>query len=163
MSWWFAFAVFLYLVSASLLIAEVFIPSGGIISVCSMACLIGGIAIFFKHSIVTGWIGIVIAIIMIPTIVIIAYKIFPKTKFGKSVSLAPSERQKGDAVPDSQQLQDMVGAVGTVISKMRPVGMCDFDGKRLECVAESGYIDKRKKVEIIHVQATQLTVRLIEK
>jgi membrane-bound ClpP family serine protease len=42
------------------------------------------------------------------------------------------------------------------------VGTCDFSGRRLECVAESGYVDKGKKVKVIRVQATQLTVRQIE-
>ena len=46
---------------------------------------------------------------------------------------------------------------------MRLVGMCDFDGLRFECVAESGYVDKDKKVKVVHVESTQLTVHLIEK
>jgi membrane-bound ClpP family serine protease len=40
--------------------------------------------------------------------------------------------------------------------------MCDFAGHRVECVAESGYVDKNTKVEVISVESTQLTVRLIE-
>jgi membrane-bound ClpP family serine protease len=40
--------------------------------------------------------------------------------------------------------------------------MCDFSGQRVECVAESGYVDKGKKVKVINVESTQLTVRLIE-
>jgi len=42
------------------------------------------------------------------------------------------------------------------------VGMCDFSGKRVECVAESGYVDKDKKVKVIDVESTQLTVRVID-
>ena len=93
MDWWLVLAVFLYFACAILLVAEVFIPSGGMISICALACLIGGIAIFFHHSIVVGWIGIVVAVIMIPAIVIIAYKRFPKSRFGKAVTLTPPERQ----------------------------------------------------------------------
>ena len=48
------------------------------------------------------------------------------------------------------------------ITPLRPVGMCDYAGQRVECVAEGGYIDKGKKVKIIDVQSTQLTVRMIE-
>jgi membrane-bound serine protease (ClpP class) len=49
-----------------------------------------------------------------------------------------------------------------VITPLRPVGMCDFAGKRVECVAEGGYVDKDKKVKVIDVESTQLTVRMIE-
>ena len=160
--WWLFFAVFLYLACAALIIAEVFVPSGGIISFCALACLIGGIAIFFRHSGTAGWMGVGIAIIMIPSVLVIAYKIFPKTRFGKSVTLTPPERERGDAIPDTAELKELLGAEGLVLTPLRPVGMCDFSGQRVECVAESGYVNKGNKVKVIHVQGTQLTVREIE-
>jgi membrane-bound ClpP family serine protease len=162
MVWWIIFAVFLYFACAVLIIAEVFVPSGGLISICALACLVGGIAIFFHHSLIAGWIGVGIAVIMIPAVLIFAYKIFPKTRFGKSVTLTPPQRQQGDAIPDSDKLKEMLGAEGVVLTALRPVGMCDFSGKRIECVAESGYVEKGKKVKVIDVESTQVTVRLIE-
>ena len=99
---------------------------------------------------------------MIPGLLILTYKILPKTKFGKSVTLAPPERQQGEGVPDTLRLKEMLGEVGVVVSTLRPVGMCNFSGQRLECVAESGYVDKGKKVKVIKTESTQLTVRLIE-
>jgi len=162
MGWWLGFAVFLYFACAALIIAEVFVPSGGLISICALVCLIGGVAIFFKHSPAAGWIGIVTAIVMIPSTVIIAYKIFPRTSFGKNVTLEPPKRQAGDAIPDTEQLKKMLGTTGEVITPLRPVGMCDFDGRRLECVAESSFVEKGNKVKVIHVEGTQLTVRVVE-
>jgi len=160
--WWLVFAVFLYFACAALIIAEVFVPSGGLISIFALACLIGGAVIFFQHSATAGWIGVGIAAVMIPTVLVIAYKMFPKTRFGKSVTLTPPKRQQGDAIPDTSELKEMLGEVGVVLTPLRPVGMCDFSGQRLECVAEGGYIDKDKKVKVIDVESTQLTVRMIE-
>jgi len=162
MIWWLVFAVFLYLACAVLIIAEVFVPSGGLISVCALACLAGGIAIFFHHSLIAGWIGVGIAVIMIPIVLIFAYKIFPKTRFGKSVTLAPPQRPKGDAVPDTDKLKELIGAEGVVVTTLRPVGMCDFSGRRVECVAESGFVEKGEKIKVIKVASTQVTVRIIE-
>ena len=160
MDWWLLFAVFLYFASVALIVAEVFVPSGGIISVCALACLVGGGYLFFDHSMVAGWLGVIIAIIMIPTVLIIAYRIFPHTRFGRAVLLAPPEREKGDAVPDTKQLKELLGKTGVVLSPLRPVGMCDFSGKRIECVAETGYIEKDNAVSVIRVEGTQLTVRI---
>ena len=56
----------------------------------------------------------------------------------------------------------MLGKVGVVITTFRPLGICDFAEKRVECVAESGYVDKGNKVKVIDVESTQLTVREIE-
>lgn len=162
MDWWLIFAVFLYFACAALIVAEVFVPSGGLISILALVCLIGGVVIFFRHSATAGWVGVVIALIMIPTVLVIAYKIFPETRFGKSVTLTPPKREQGDAVPDTAELKELLGAVGVVLTPLRPVGICDFSGQRVECVAESGYVDKGNKVKVIDVESTQLTVREIE-
>ncbi len=162
MGWWLIFAIFLYFACAALIVAEVFVPSGGLISVFAIACLVGGIAIFFNYSVVAGWIGVGIAIVMIPVVLVIAYRMFPKTRFDKSVTLNPPEREQGDAVPDTARLRELLGAVGVVLTPLRPVGMCDLSGHRVECVAENGYVDKGKTITVIDVESTQLTVRIID-
>jgi len=162
MDWWLLLAVVLYLLSAILLVAEVFVPSGGLISFCSLACLAGGVAIFFRMGPAAGWTGVAIAAVMIPFVLVATYRILPRTRFGRAVTLTPPDRAAGDAIPDSPQLGRMVGADGIVTTPLRPVGMCDFSGNRVECVAESGYVEKGEKVKVVRVQATQLTVRVIQ-
>ena len=156
---WILFAAFLYFACAVLLIVEVFVPSGGIISVCALACLAGGLYLFYQQGTMECVAGIIVAVIMIPGVLVLAYKIFPKTKFGKGVILAGPQREKGDAVPDSEKLKGLLGASGIVLTPLRPVGMCNFSGERVECVAESGYVDKDKKITVIGVESTQVTVR----
>ncbi len=154
--------VLLIILGAVLLVLEIFIPSFGLLSVCAVAAEVGGIWLFFKASPATGWIGVGIAAVLVPIVWVITYKMFPKTSFGKSVTLQGPEREKGDAIPDTNELLEMIGKTGVVISPLRPVGMCEFDGERLECVAETGFVEKNKTVEVIHVEGTQLTVRTAE-
>jgi len=156
------FAVFLFLACAVLLVAEVFVPSGGLLSVCAIACVAGGITLFFQQSMQVGWIGVTVAIVLVPTVLIITYTIFPKTRFGRAVTLTPPERTAGDAIPDTDQLQALIGEQGTVKSPLHPVGVCEFSGHRVECVAETGYVDAGATVMVIRVQGTQLTVRVLE-
>ncbi len=157
-------AILLFLAAAALVVAEVFVPSAGLITVCAIGCLVGGIAIFFSQGgPVAGWIGIGVAVIMLPAVWVTAYRMFPKTRFGKSVMLTPPQKQTGGGVPDSDRINALLGAKAVVVTPLRPVGMCDFSGERLECVAESGYVDKGKTVQVIRVAGTQLTVRVIDK
>jgi membrane-bound serine protease (ClpP class) len=118
--------------------------------------------IFFQSSAVAGWVGIVAALIEVPVVLIIAYKIFPKTRFGKTVTLAPPVPDAGEGVPDTADLKELLDETGEVITPLRPVGMCDFSGRRVECVAEGGYVDNGKKVKVIKVESTQLTVREVQ-
>jgi membrane-bound serine protease (ClpP class) len=160
--WWLLFAVFLYVICAALIVAEVLIPSGGLLGICSLACIAGGVVIFFRHSAVAGWIGVVAALVMVPSLLVMAYRILPKTRFGRRVILAPPVRQRGDAIADTPELSKLPGQTGRVLTTMRPVGMCAFDGQRIECVAENGYVPKDKKVKVIRVEGTQVTVRVVE-
>ena len=162
MALWIIFALFLFIACAVLLVCEIFVPSFGLITILGLSCLAGGIAIFFRYGTLSGWIGVGIAAVSIPTLWIITYRIFPKTRFGRHIILANPKRPTGDAIPDTPQLESMLGSVGIVKTPLRPVGMCDFDGKRIECVAETAYVEKDQKVKVIHVEGSQLTVRLIE-
>ncbi len=82
MVWWYGLGVLLYLAAAGLLAAEIIKPSKGIKGIAALVFVIGGVAIFFRQSIVTGWIGIGIAAVMIPVVVIIAWKISLKKRRG---------------------------------------------------------------------------------
>ena len=162
MGWWLLLAVFLYIACAALIVAEVFLPSGGILSVCALACVVGGVAIFFHFSTLAGWLGILVAIVMVPSLLVGAYKVLPKTRFGRQVILARPIRERGDAISDTPDLAKLLGQKGAVLTPLRPVGMCDFAGRRVECVAESGYVPKDNKVTAIRIEGTQVTVRVVE-
>jgi len=160
--WWLLFAVFLYVVCAGLIVAEVLIPSGGVLSVCALICLVSGITIFFRHSAAAGLAGLIVAVVMVPSLLVMAYRILPRTRFGRQVLLTPPVRQRGEAIADTPELSKLLGRTGRVLTTMRPVGMVDFDGRRVECVAERGYVQRDKNVKVIHVEGTQVTVRVME-
>ena len=162
MMWWLIFGFFLFVVCAVILVVEIFVPSFGLLTAIAIACGAAGILLFFKYGTVFGWIGVAIAIVVIPIVWVIVYKLFPNTRFGRHITLDKVNRAKGDAIPDTDELKDLLGKEGEVLSPLRPVGMCDFDGQRVECVAETGYIEKDERVTVVRVQGTQLTVRLIE-
>jgi len=159
---WIAFAVFLYVACAILLVIEIFVPSFGLLTVLAIVCGIGGGGIFFRYGLAAGWVGVGTAAVVIPVVWIIAFRLFPRTRFGKAVIMARPDRSKGDAIPDNEQLQSMLNRTGTVVTTLRPVGMCDFDGRRIECVAERGFVTPGNKIKVIRVEGTQLTVRLLE-
>ncbi len=159
---WLVLAVFLFAACAVLLVLEIFVPSFGLLTLSSLACLGVGIAIFFEYGTLTGWIGVIVAAVLIPLIWIIAYRIFPKTSIGRRMILGKPDAGRGDAVPDCRDLQEMLSKEGVVRTPLRPVGICDFDGRRLECVSERGFIEVNQKVMVIRVQGTTLTVRPVE-
>ncbi len=159
---WLLFAVLLYVACAVLIVAEVFVPSGGLLSIAALACAVGGVAIFFRISTLAGWLGVFVAVLMIPLLLIGAYRLLPRTRFGRDVILAGPARERGDAISDTPELIKLLGQTGKVLTPLRPVGTCLFSGRRVECVAEAGYVQKGAAVKVIRVEGTQLTVRVVD-
>ena len=162
MVWWLLLAIFLFVLSAVLIVLEIFIPSFGIITACSVGCLLGGLWLFFGYGTAWGLAGIALAVIIIPTVIVLVYKNFPKTKLGKNLLTEPTKRKPGEGVPDSDKLTALMGCQGQVLTTMRPVGKCQFDSGKFECIAESGFVKKDAKVEVIKVESSQVTVREIK-
>lgn len=129
---------------------------------CAVVSLISGIVLFFRHSAAAGWIGTVVAFFMVPSLLALAYKLLPHTRFGRRVLLAPPVRQRGEAIADVPELNKLLGRIGRVLTIMRPVGMCEFDGQKVECVAENGYVERDRKVKAVRIEGTQVTVRVVE-
>ncbi len=154
--------MFLYVICALLIVGEVFVPSGGMLGLCAVVSLISGIAIFFRHSPAAGWIGTVVAFFMVPSLLVLAYRLLPRTRFGRRVLLAPPVRERGEAIVDMPELNKLLGRIGRVVTPMRPVGMCEFDGQKVECVAENGYVERDRKIKAVRIEGTQVTVRVIE-
>jgi len=159
---WVGLAVFLFVLSAVLMVVEVFIPSFGLLTLMALACLGGGIAIFFQISTTAGWIGCGVAVVLIPVVWIVVYKLFPYLPIGRAMLMKRGDKATGHGVPDGLVLKGLLGREGVVWTPLRPVGVCDFDGQRVECVAETGYVPKGRRVKVIHVEGVQVTVRLIE-
>ncbi len=157
-----AFGIFLYVLSAVLMAVEFFVPSLGLLFVSSIGCLIGGGAIFFSFGSTVGWIGVIVAFIVVPIVWVIVFKMFPHTSFGKAIMMGKPNRSKGDGIPDGPQLAALMNQQGISQSMLRPVGICEFDGRRVECVAESGLIEKNKPVRVVHVEGMRVTVRRIQ-
>ncbi len=158
---WILFAVVLLILCAILLVFEIFIPSLGLLTATALLCLAGGMYIFFQISTTVGWIGVWTAVVLIPAVWVIVYKLLPKTSIGRVLELKKVEQAMG-GIPDQEHLESLMGRSGTVLTPLRPVGMCEFDGKKVVCVADTGYIEKQTQVKVIHVEGNKVTVRKID-
>ena len=152
--------VFLIVLCAVLLVFEIFIPSLGLLTAAALLCLAGGISLFFQVSDSVGWIGVWISVVLIPTVWVIVYKLLPKTKIGRILELHKAMKVIS-GVPDQEKLDALEGQTGVVLSPLRPVGMCELDGKKIVCVADTGYIDNETQVKVIHIEGNKVTVRKI--
>ena len=64
-----------------------------------------------------------------------------------------------DVSHSDQRLDHLIGQYGRAFTPLRPSGMVDFDGRRLDGLAEEGLIPSGALVRAVRIRGGQLIVR----
>jgi membrane-bound ClpP family serine protease len=148
-----------------LVVVEVFVPSGGVIAVVSVGCAAVGIYCLFRAdpSHVWGFIGIATVLVLGPAVMAFALRVWPSTPIGRRMlgELPPEqvEVQRLEEQRQRDRMAALVGVEGRVLTDLRPVGLIEVDGQRLEALAQSSFIPAGSKVRITAVEGAQIKVR----
>ncbi len=156
-------AYLLILIGLALLAAEVFIPSGGILLVLAISALIIGVTVAFTKGPSYGLGSLIFVFIAVPIMTGIAFYFWPKTPMGKRFFLqAPPEDETLAQSPVNMELEQLRGRYGQTVSALRPSGITDFDGKRVDTISEGAMIGPGQWVQCIEVQAGKVVVRQVD-
>jgi len=147
-----------------LMVAELFLPSGGILSVLSACALLGGVVVAFFHNTSTGLWTLLGVCIAVPIVGSLLMHYWPKTPMGKRFFLPPlDEGATVASLSENVELEDLRGQFGQALSPLRPAGMVDFNGRRIDSITEGLMVERGQWVRCIDVRAGRVLVRPVEK
>ncbi len=147
-----------------LLVAELFIPSGGVLFALAVAALAIGVAMTFFHDTSTGVTTLIGVFVALPLVVGLMLYIWPKTAVGKKLFLpAPGEEATVAAMQVNKELEQLRGRYGKTLSALRPSGVVDFDGRRIDTITEGMMVEAGQWVRCVGVEASKVIVRPAEK
>ena len=149
-------AILLMLLGCGLVVLEVFIPSGGLLSFFSAVTIIASIVMAFRHNATTGLGFIVLTLVAVPSTLALAFKVWPHTPMGKSFLGVLKTTEELTPVDSRREL---VGKLGVAKSKMLPSGSVQIDGTHFDAVTQGGAIDKGQAVVVVEVQGNRVVVR----
>ena len=137
-------------IGVALIFLEVFIPSGGIIGIVALAALGLGIYSFFHQGKVllgslTGIGGTVFVISMFSFML-------------KRISLAETQDSEAFTSVDNS-LDEIMGRSGVTKSALRPAGVALVDGRRVDVIASSGFIENGKLIKVVETSGNRVVVR----
>jgi membrane-bound ClpP family serine protease len=142
----------------TLFIIEVFIPSGGLIGVLAIGLLLVGIWKAFQVSTATGMKFSIAVLMLLPVAFVVAVQLWPRTPMAKWAFLKPPTREEIE--PDrGARLELLIGQFGRAVSPLRPSGLVDFDGRRLDGLSEEGLIPAGALVRAVGVRGQAIVVR----
>jgi membrane-bound serine protease (ClpP class) len=142
-----------------LLIAEVFIPSGGVIGVLALCCVVLSLWKAFDQSTALGLNFLLADLLLMPLAAWLALYLWPKTPFARRVFLEPPSPEDIEVSHSAQRLDHLVGQLGRALTPLRPSGLVDFDGRRLDALSEDGLIPPGALVQAVRTRSGQLVVR----
>ncbi len=158
-------AYVLIVVGLLLLAAELFLTTGGLLFVLSVAALVVGVALtFFYGDSSTGLLTLVGVFIALPIVAGTALYFWPRTPMGRRMfQLGPDEDATVATMPVNMELEQLRGRFGRAVSALRPAGVADFDGRRIDVITEGMMVEPGAYVRCIDVKAGKVLVRPMDR
>ncbi len=153
-------AILLLTLGLGLIVAEVFFPSFGLLSVLATAVIVGAVVMAFQESNEMGVRFLIAVALLVPTTIVLGFKLFPRSPLGKRMVMNGPSFQGTAADPRAGNL---LGQEGTLEADCRPAGMARLDGRRVDVVTRGEWISAGVHVRVVEVQGNRVVVARAEK
>jgi membrane-bound serine protease (ClpP class) len=152
-----ALVILFFAAGLVLLLAEVVLPTHGVLGVVGVVALLAAVGVCFWIHPYAGLTGAVVLMALTPFAGALWVKVWPKTFAGKRLILGPTAASHAH-VPAAPVA---VGQLGVVVSELRPGGVCEFGMTRVEARCEHGTIPAGRHVEVVAVSDGRPLVRAV--
>ena len=140
-----------------LLVVEIFVPGFGVPGITGALLVAAGI-ILVSSSVLMAVLLLILLVILLSVLFIILARSAAKGNFGKRIIQKYALTNK-EGFSSMEDLSYMVGCRGKALTILRPAGMADFDGKRMDVQTEGGFVKAGEMVSVLRVEGAKLIVK----
>ena len=149
----YSLVVLLMSIGLVLLVAELLLPSHGVLGIGSAACILAAIFICSRQNVWAG-LGLLVGVAAVTPFAWAAFvNVWPRTPVGRRIVLPPVTNEMPPALV-------RVGQAWVTVTELRPIGVCDFDGVRVEAQSEHGIVAPQTAVKVVALVNNRPTVRV---
>ncbi|MDB5326588.1 MAG: hypothetical protein JWM57_2157 [Phycisphaerales bacterium] len=112
-----------------LYVAEVFIPSHGVLTILATACLVGVVVLCFALNRWLGTGALAAIVLLGPIGLSLGISVWQRTPVGRKMVLH-------GVVGEPPRPFVLVGSTGITLTELRPMGECEFGDQRIEAKSE---------------------------
>jgi membrane-bound serine protease (ClpP class) len=162
--------IVLFVVGIILLILEIFVIPGfgfagiaGIILVISSLffSLISAVPIFDFSSIAGPIVQLTVSLLLVVVLFYSVVKYLPKSdRFNNLVLETEAKASKGFV--SNPKYDGLLNLSGIALTDLRPAGMAEINGKRVDVVTDGGYIEKGSKIIVIKTEGAGVVVKQLK-
>jgi membrane-bound serine protease (ClpP class) len=150
-----------------LLIAlEVFVlPGTTLAGIAGIVALVAGFGMTLVGAgatvaVIIGALGrVAISILLAMAGAFALLRVLPRLPFGRRLVLATGMQADLGYVSAPESDRRWLGRTGTALSPLRPAGIAEIDGTRVDVVSDGGFIDAGAAIEVTRVDGNRIVVR----
>lgn len=148
--------IVLLIVGFFLVVVEMYIPGFGLPGISGLICL--GVSIFFlaDGSVVAGLVMMLIVAALLSVALFISIRTASRGIMARSGLILKEVSVPEEAGDD---LEYYVGRQGTAYTILRPTGVGEFDGVRLNVLTDGEFIGEGTSIEVTRVEGNRIFVR----
>lgn len=154
--------IVLFIIGFILILAEIFfIPGFGLAGIGGIAAILASIFLTFgnitqaTYSILTA-----LGLSIIGFFLLIKY--IPSTRTWRKFVLSTEQKKELGYIVGTKDLKRLTGKEGLAITPLRPSGIAEVDGKKLDVITQGEYIISNSKIKIISVEGNKIIVEAID-
>ena len=153
-------AVLLLVIGFILVVVEMYVPGFGVPGITGIACLIAGV-IMKANSALEALIMAIVIIALLCVALSISIHSVSKGRLAKS-KLVLHETATDAASIGETDLKYYLGREGTATTVLRPAGMGEFEGVKLNIVSDGEFIAAGEKVLVTSVEGNRIVVKAVK-
>lgn len=146
------------LLGAGLMILEIFLPGFGLPGISGIVLIGAGVVLAaIHHGMLVAVVILLVVIALLALVLSWVMRAAARGDYHSDIFL-----KEKDELHSKEDMQVLIGKKGRASSVLRPAGIGDFDGVRLNVVTEGGFIERDLPIEIVSVDGTRIVVKSIE-
>lgn len=169
----FVLALLLFLLGLVLVGLELFVlPGFGVCGICGIMFMLGGLGLVTLERVPQNsaeWVGFGVRIstylfAMMGALVaaLLIGRFLPRVPYANRMMLSPPSDHPNalePQLPGAVEAAELLGAIGTTSTALRPAGVVRFGEKFVDVVSDGGFVPSGSRVQVVAVEGTRIVVK----
>ncbi len=151
-----------FIIGVGLLVLEAFMPGFGLPGITGVVLQVLTVALTWLWHGPVAALGMLLIILSVLAIAIsISLRSVTNGKLSKSRIILRETESNEAGYRSTQDTEIFLGKEGVTTTVLRPTGMAEFDGLKLNVISEGEFIPAGSRVRIVRVEGSRILVHII--
>lgn len=149
-----------FVFGVALLVLEAFMPGFGLPGISGIVLQVVAVVLTYMSHGPVAALGMTLIILSIVAVAIsVSLRSATKGKLSRSKLVLKETESNEAGYRSTEDMEIFLGREGVTTTVLRPTGMAEFDGVRLNVVSEGEFVPSGERVQIVRVEGSRILVR----